>query len=127
MPNRKVSFSQYQMWKDCPHRWKLQYKDGINLFSSTIHTCFGTAIHETLQHYLTTMFEINGAQADELDIEEYFKEKFGDKISIDYAPPRLGDVRKTHADISSISNDLGYSPTINFWEGLRRTIEWWKI
>ena len=62
-----------------------------------------------------------------LPILEYFKEKFGDKISIDYAPPRLGDVRKTHADISSISNDLGYSPTINFWEGLRRTIEWWKI
>lgn len=62
-----------------------------------------------------------------LPILKYFKDKFGDKISIDYAPARLGDVKKTHADISSICNDLGYSPTVNFWEGLRRTIEWWKL
>ena len=27
MANRKVSFSQYQMWKVCPHRWKLNYID----------------------------------------------------------------------------------------------------
>lgn len=81
---KSISYSQFSIFQNCPHRWKLQYKDGINLFSSTIHTCFGTAIHETLQHYLTTMFEINGAQADELDIEEYFKEKFIEQYQTNY-------------------------------------------
>jgi hypothetical protein len=60
----------------CAHKWKLQYKDGVTTPSFSIHTVFGTAVHETLQHYLSTMYEENGAAADEIEIEEYFKEKF---------------------------------------------------
>jgi UDP-glucose 4-epimerase len=56
-----------------------------------------------------------------------FEQKFGNRISFVEAPTRLGDVKKTHADISLISKDLNYSPKFDLWSGLERTIEWWKI
>lgn len=37
---------------------------------------FGTAVHETLQHYIKTMFEESAAAADRIDLEAYFKERF---------------------------------------------------
>lgn len=41
------------------------------------------------------------------------------------APPRLGDPRKSHADISKARRVLGYNPTIDFEEGMKLTSEWW--
>lgn len=62
------------------------------------------------------------------DILEFFVDRFKHKnINVDYVGPRPGDVKKTHADISSISNELGYIPKVKFWEGLVRTVDWWKI
>ena len=64
------------IFRGCPYRWKLQYKDKIKRFSSSIHTVFGTAIHEVIQHYLDIMYETSGAEADRIDLEELFQEKF---------------------------------------------------
>jgi nucleoside-diphosphate-sugar epimerase len=62
------------------------------------------------------------------DILKFFLERFKNiGLNVDYRPPRKGDVKKTHADISLISGELGYYPKIKFWEGLSRTIDWWKI
>ena len=41
-----------------------------------------------------------------------------------YKPLRPGDVRKTHADISRAKEILGWKPSVDFKEGLRRTVEW---
>jgi len=73
---KNVSYSQMSIFRGCPHRWKLQYKDKIKVFTSSIHTVFGTAIHEVLQHYLDVMFETSAANADRIDLEELFQEKF---------------------------------------------------
>lgn len=73
---KNISYSQMSIFRGCPRRWKLQYKDKIKRFSSSIHTVFGTAIHEAIQHYLDVMYEKSGAAADRLDIEEYFNDKF---------------------------------------------------
>jgi UDP-glucose 4-epimerase len=43
-----------------------------------------------------------------------------------YAPARAGDVKHSLADISQTEAALGYKPTIDFKNGLRRTIEWYK-
>ena len=73
---KNISYSQMSLFRSCPHRWKLQYKDKIKVFTSSIHTVFGTAIHESIQHYLDVMFDKSGAEADRIDLEEYFQEKF---------------------------------------------------
>ena len=73
---KNISYSQMSIFRSCPYRWKLQYKDKIKRFSSSIHTVFGTAIHEVIQHYLDIMYETSGAEADRIDLEDLFQEKF---------------------------------------------------
>jgi nucleoside-diphosphate-sugar epimerase len=43
-----------------------------------------------------------------------------------YGPPRAGDVRDSHADISAARDAMGYDPKVGFEEGLRRTVEWYR-
>src|SRR5437868_5450663 len=40
-----------------------------------------------------------------------------------FAPPRPGDIRDSWADVSAAKNILGYTPTVDLEQGLRRTIE----
>lgn len=43
-----------------------------------------------------------------------------------YGPLRTGDVRDSLADIRLAGELLGYRPTVDFREGLRRTVEWYR-
>ena len=43
-----------------------------------------------------------------------------------YGPEREGDVKHSLADISRAEAALGYKPLVNFEEGLRRTVEWYR-
>ena len=43
-----------------------------------------------------------------------------------YAQERAGDVKHSLADISRAGQHLGYKPKVDFEEGLRRTIEWYR-
>jgi hypothetical protein len=45
---------------------------------------FGTALHETLQHYITTIYEVSGAEADRIDLDAYFEERFRETYLKDY-------------------------------------------
>ena len=52
---KSISYSQLSMYNSCPKKWSLQYRDGHKVFTSSINTVFGTAIHETIQHYINTI------------------------------------------------------------------------
>jgi nucleoside-diphosphate-sugar epimerase len=43
-----------------------------------------------------------------------------------YAAPRAGDIRDSLADISRAQKLLGYEPQVDFREGLRRTVDWYR-
>jgi UDP-glucose 4-epimerase len=43
-----------------------------------------------------------------------------------YAEARSGDIRDSLADIRLAEKLLGYKPVVNFEEGLRRTVEWYR-
>jgi UDP-glucose 4-epimerase len=43
-----------------------------------------------------------------------------------YAEQRAGDIKDSLADISRAQALLAYEPTVDFTEGLRRTVEWYK-
>lgn len=47
----------------------------------------------------------------------------GTDIEAVYEEPRVGDVKHSLADISAAREAFGYDPTIDFDEGLRRTVE----
>jgi hypothetical protein len=73
---KNISHSQMSIYRGCQHRWKLQYKDKIRKFTSSIHTVFGTAIHETIQEYLSVMYNVSGAVADQINLEDNFQANF---------------------------------------------------
>jgi len=43
-----------------------------------------------------------------------------------YEPVRAGDIRDSLADIRLAGELLGYAPIVDFREGLRRTVEWYR-
>jgi UDP-glucose 4-epimerase len=43
-----------------------------------------------------------------------------------YGPSRSGDIRDSLADINRAGELLGYGPIVDFREGLRRTVEWYR-
>jgi hypothetical protein len=82
---KNVSFSQMSIFRGCPQRWKLQYKDKIKRFTSSIHTVFGTAVHESMQHYLDVAYEKSFAAADrEIDIKDHFQNAYISEYQAQY-------------------------------------------
>ncbi len=70
---KNISYSQLTMYKQCPHKWKLHYKDKIPQREPNIYMIFGIAIHETIQHYLTVFYEKSKVKANEIDLVEIFQ------------------------------------------------------
>ena len=64
----KVSYSQYTMYANCPHQWKLNYMDGNRTFDPSLHLVFGTAMHETLQSWLDVLYNKSPKEASQLDL-----------------------------------------------------------
>jgi len=51
---------------------------------------------------------------------------FGQHVTPRYDPPRPGDVLDSRADISLARQVFGYEPTVQFEQGLRQTVEWYR-
>ena len=81
---KAISYSQMSMFLSCPRKWSLQYRDGYYTSEQSIHMTFGTALHEVIQHYITTIYNISGAEADRINLEEYFEERFRETYLKDY-------------------------------------------
>tara|TARA_A100001201_G_scaffold62037_1_gene59050 strand:- start:2137 stop:3003 length:867 start_codon:yes stop_codon:yes gene_type:complete len=70
---KKISYSQYSMWAQCPHRWKTAYIDDKREFKESIHTLFGTSMHEVIQTFLTVMYEDTAKAAEALPLKEMLR------------------------------------------------------
>jgi nucleoside-diphosphate-sugar epimerase len=44
-----------------------------------------------------------------------------------YGPPRAGDVRHSQASTAAAVRDLGHAPRFSLEEGLRKTLEWYRV
>ena len=60
-----------------------------------------------------------------LDVYEQVRKLTGLDIKKHHVKPRLGDPRKSHADISKAREILGYEPKVKFAEAMEKTAEWW--
>ena len=69
------------MYKQCPHKWYLQYVKKLRDDKPNIHFVFGTAMHEAIQHYLQNMYDTSASKADNIDIRKFFKERMSDEYS----------------------------------------------
>jgi hypothetical protein len=107
----KVSFSQYSMWSSCPHQYKLNYIDKLGESSSNIHTIFGTAMHETIQHYLSVMYGVSKKQADEINKDKLLLEK-------------MREAYKSEADKMSEGTPCTQIQLEEFYGDGRRILQW---
>jgi nucleoside-diphosphate-sugar epimerase len=72
---------------------------------------------------------MNAATGIRIALNETFKilcELTGYQGEPAYLPPRVGDIRDSLADISLAGKLLGYRPIVDFREGLRRTVDWYR-
>jgi UDP-glucose 4-epimerase len=59
-----------------------------------------------------------------LDLIAAINQILGTKLAPDFQAPRAGDVHDSQASLDRIRQVLGYQPTVDFEEGLRRSLEW---
>ena len=71
---------------------------------------------------------MNAAYGDRFTLNELFqaiREIVGSDLRPNYAPPRVGDVKHSQADISLARERLGYEPTTSLQEGLQRCVDFY--
>ena len=72
---------------------------------------------------------MNTATGNRISLNEIFnllRELTGYKGEPSYVPPRKGDIRDSLADIQLARDLIGYKPIVDFREGLRRTVDWYR-
>jgi UDP-glucose 4-epimerase len=68
----------------------------------------------------------NGKSTSLLELLDKLQAVLGTRVRAEFAPPRTGDVRDSLADITEARRLLGYEPIVDFEEGLRRSISYYK-
>jgi len=67
-----------------------------------------------------------GRSFDLLHLLDVLRQVMNVEVEPVFAPPRTGDVRFSRADISLAQQLLGYQPQVDFEEGLRRTVAYYR-
>jgi CRISPR/Cas system-associated exonuclease Cas4 (RecB family) len=72
------------MWSDCPRQWKLTYVDKVLPGEDSIHSVFGSAMHDTIQQWLDILFNKSKLIARTMDLSDPLKDnlikRFGQSI-----------------------------------------------
>ena len=67
----------------------------------------------------------SGAETTVRELAEAVRDVTDAAVDIIYTDPREGDIHQSVADITKARSQLGYEPTVDLREGLRRTVDWW--
>lgn len=70
-----LSYSQLSQYLNCNHQWYLSYVKKLSTYTPSIHTVFGTALHETIQEWLTTIYNISAKAGNEMDLNSLLQFK----------------------------------------------------
>lgn len=68
--NKHISYSSLSTYNKCPKKWELMYLRNEIPFTQNIYTCFGTAMHETIQTYLETLYHDKVKTANDLNLNQ---------------------------------------------------------
>lgn len=68
--NKHVSYSSISTYAKCPKLWEMQYLRNQVPFTQNIYTCFGTAMHETIQEWLTVMYHDSVKNANNINLDK---------------------------------------------------------
>ena len=100
---KNISYSQISMFHRCPHSWKLNYKDKLQVYKDSIHTSFGTSFHEVIQEYYERFYNDSVKAAEELDVEELLKTEMKKNYAI--GKERNGEHFSTAVELQEFYED----------------------
>ena len=103
---KHVSYSQFSTWWTCPNKFYRDYILKERKFEENLIMCFGTSIHETIQHYLKTLYEVNDAKAEEIDMVAFFLEAFKKQIELKKIPHTQEEFDEFVTDGVNILNEF---------------------
>ena len=66
--NKHISYSQLSSFANCQKQWYLTYVKRLAPYQASIHAVFGTAMHETIQTWLETLYHDKVKTANEMDL-----------------------------------------------------------
>ena len=67
-----------------------------------------------------------GRQVTILEVAEGIRDLLGDQVKIEFVPERPGDFRGKEIDYAKAKAELGWEPTVEFQDGLSRTLDWFR-
>lgn len=73
--SKTVSFSQFSLFEGCHSRWYRAYVQKEEQYTSSIHTVFGTALHETIQTWLDLLYNTSVKASNEFNYEEFLLDR----------------------------------------------------
>src|SRR5210317_413944 len=68
--NKHISYSSISTYNKCAKLWELQYMRNAVPFTQNIYTCFGTAMHETVQTWLEVMYHDKVKAANDMNLHQ---------------------------------------------------------
>jgi hypothetical protein len=100
---KSISYSQTLAYNTCPHQWALNYVEGLQIYKPSIHTVFGTALHEVVQEWLVELYEGSVKKATEMDLGQMLE----DKLFTIYAKEKekYGEHFSSSKELSEFHND----------------------
>ncbi len=105
--NKKtVSYSQFSNWWSCPHRYYRDYILHEKTFEDNLILSFGTAVHETIQLYLKTLYGKLDADAERINMIKYFTWAFKKQIKLKKIPHTDAELNEFLEDGQNILNEF---------------------
>jgi len=68
--NKHISYSQLSSFATCQKQWYLTYVKKLAPYQPSIHAVFGTAMHETIQTWLETMYHGKVKDANDMNLDQ---------------------------------------------------------
>jgi len=104
----------------------------IAIFGDKNKTLDFTYVEDFIDGFLIAMEQKNkefnlssGTETNVLDVAKYITEKTKSKSKIIFKSPEIAQPQQVKLDIEPIRK-LGYKPKTSIWEGIDRTIDWYK-
>lgn len=102
--NLNISYSQLSTYYTCPKQWHLKYVKKMFDYTPSIHSLFGTALHETVQQWLDVLYNQGLRASEELDTTSLLKDKMSN-IYLQEKSKNKGESFTTSVEMTEFYND----------------------
>lgn len=103
-PNSKsISFSQLSLYVTCPNRWYRAYVKNEAPYTPSIHTVFGTSVHETIQRWLDILYNDSVKASEAFDVCAFLLERL--RVNYEHDRKTLGKDFSSQKELEEFYQD----------------------